>query len=209
MVRPGLAVGQVRFSTSKSSSSSLTTRRTEPDVWRAPIMPWLWWNVQTNFNCAALRERDLGLGLVPRLDLLVDALLGDRERVLRVALVLELQLDLLAGLALQDRRLEVVVVRARSRPCRTRSRRPSSRGSRPACRRSSSRSSPRSLSPLLLLLLLPPHAGGHEDEAQRGEQHDSLDSLHRGFLRRKRASGFPACPDRELGVIRNLDTDIT
>src|SRR5262249_19550337 len=59
---------------------------------------------------AALRERDVDLGLVARLDLLVDALLGDRERMGRVALVLELQLDLLTGLALEDRWIEVVVV---------------------------------------------------------------------------------------------------
>ena len=44
-----------------------------------------------------LRERDLGLGLVTRLDLLVDHLVGDRERVRVVPLVLQLELDLLAG----------------------------------------------------------------------------------------------------------------
>src|SRR5580765_4744912 len=59
---------------------------------------------------AALRERHLGLGLVAGLDLLVDALRRDRERVRRLALVLQLELDLLAGLALEDRRVEVVVV---------------------------------------------------------------------------------------------------
>ena len=117
--------------TSTSRSSSRRTRRTA-DAWRAPIMPPLWWNLHTNFSSPLCGNVTSRLGLVSGLDLLVDALLGEREGVRDLALVLELELDHLTGLPLQDRRLEVVVVELDLDLAGRGRRRPSSRGSRPA-----------------------------------------------------------------------------
>src|SRR5207247_734684 len=59
---------------------------------------------------ARLRHRDGHLHVLPGGDHLVDALRVDREAVLDRAFVLELEHDLLARLALEERRAEVVVV---------------------------------------------------------------------------------------------------
>jgi hypothetical protein len=58
----------------------------------------------------AVREGHLDLGLFAGLDVLVDLELVDRQVVLAAALVLQLERHALAGLALQDGGLEVVVV---------------------------------------------------------------------------------------------------
>src|SRR5436305_6411135 len=80
-----------------------------------------------------LRQRHGDLGVLALLDVLVDVLGVDREVVLGLALVLQLQRDLLTGLPLDGLRVEAVVVHLDL--ARLRRGRRSGRGSRAARRR--------------------------------------------------------------------------